>query len=147
MKKSIAEELKKIDVQIGRKMFEISKDLNIGLPPSPLQGRILDYLIMNQGKNINGKDLERFLDVSKVAISNALFSMEKSGIIERIKSARDGRNKNIKLTQKSLDVFNQMSTIFLKLENEITKGIDENDINIFYEVLEKISKNIGDENK
>ena len=32
-------------------MFDISKESKMSVPPSPLQGRILDYLIMNKEKN------------------------------------------------------------------------------------------------
>ena len=65
MNKSIAESLKKLDVEIGRKMFKISKELDTELPPSPLQGQILDYLFMNTSKNVTGKDLEEFLNVNQ----------------------------------------------------------------------------------
>ena len=62
MRKTIAESLKKLDVEMGRKMFKISKNLNIELPPSPLQGQILDYLFMNLDKKVTGKDLEDFFN-------------------------------------------------------------------------------------
>lgn len=143
MAKSIAESLKKLDVEIGRKMFRISKNLNIELPPSPLQGQILDYLFMNSNQNISGKDLEKFLNVSKVAISNALLSMENKGIIQRIKLGSDRRNKSIILTDKSKKIFNQMGNLFMELEKEMIKGIDTDKLEIFYEVMNKISNNIG----
>lgn len=143
MTKSIAESLKKLDVEIGRKMFRISKNLNIELPPSPLQGQILDYLFMNSNQNISGKDLEKFLNVSKVAISNALLSMENKGIIQRIKLGSDRRNKSIILTDKSKKIFNQMGNLFMELEKEMIKGIDTDKLEIFYEVMNKISNNIG----
>lgn len=142
MRRTIAEELKKLDVQIGRKMFQISKVSNMEIPPSPLQGQILDYLIINRGKNVNGKDLEKFLGVSKVAISNALLSMETNGIIERKQSELDRRNKDIKLTDRSMDIFYQMFDLFNELEKEMISGIDKNDLRIFYNVLDKISNNL-----
>lgn len=147
MRKTIAESLKKLDVEMGRKMFKISKNLNIELPPSPLQGQILDYLFMNLDKKVTGKDLEDFLSVSKVTISNALLSMENKGIIERNKSQEDGRGKNIILTAKSKDIFNQMKCLFSELEKEITKGIKKEELEVFFDVLNKISNNIGDDNK
>ena len=147
MRKTIAESLKKLDVEMGRKMFKISKNLNIELPPSPLQGQILDYLFMNLDKKVIGKDLEDFLSVSKVTISNALLSMENKGIIERNKSQEDGRGKNIILTAKSKDIFNQMKCLFSELEKEITKGIKKEELEVFFDVLNKISNNIGDDNK
>lgn len=147
MDRNVAEELKKLDVEIGRKMFQISKKTNMELPPSPLQGKIIDYLMINKDKCINGKDLENYLDVSKVTISNALLSMENNGIIVRTKSLEDGRNKNIELTDKSKDVFNQMSGLFSSLQKVLIKDIEQDKLNIFYEVLDKISNNMKGECK
>lgn len=142
MEKSVAGELKKLDVEIGRKMFDISKKSNMSVPPSPLQGRILDYLIINEDKSVNQKQLEENLDVSKTTISNALLSMEKNKMIERIQSDIDARNKEIKLTKKSLDVFYEMSNMFEILDKEMLKDISKEELDTFYNVIEKIENNI-----
>lgn len=142
MKKNLAEELKKLDIAIGRKMFEINKEGNMAAPPSPLQARILDYLIIHQDKSINQKKLEEELDVSKTTISNALFSMEKNKMIERIQSNSDARYKEIKFTKKSLNTFNDMSQMFEILDKEIIKGISKEELNILYDLIERIVSNV-----
>ena len=48
MEKNIANELKKLDIEIGKKLFSISKKNKIETVPSPLQARIIDFLIINQ---------------------------------------------------------------------------------------------------
>ena len=142
MKKNLAEELKKLDIAIGRKMFEINKNAKMAAPPSPLQARILDYLIINQNKSINQKKLEEELDVSKTTISNALFSMEKNKMIKRTQSNSDARYKEIKFTKKSLDIFNEMAQMFEILEQEMLKGISKEGLNILYDLIEKIELNV-----
>lgn len=142
MKKSVAGELKKLDVAIGRKMFDIFKESNMSVPPSPLQGRILDYLIINEEKQINQKELEEKLNVSKTTISNALLSMERNEMIERVQSDTDARNKEIKLTKKSLNVFNEMSNMFEILDKEMLKDISKDELDTFYNVIEKMENNI-----
>lgn len=142
MKKNIARELKNLDIQIGRKMFDISIESKMSVPPSPLQAQILDYLIMNKEKPINQKQLEENLGVSKTTISNAMLSMERNNMIERIQSDKDARNKEIKLTKKSLEVFNEMSNMFEVLDKEMTKGISKEELEMFSAIIEKIKNNI-----
>lgn len=142
MKKNIARELKNLDIQIGRKMFDISIESKMSVPPSPLQAQILDYLIMNKEKQINQKQLEENLGVSKTTISNAIVSMEKNNMIERTQSDKDARNKEIKLTKKSLEVFNEMSNMFEILDKEMTKGISKDELETFISIIEKIENNI-----
>lgn len=146
MKKNIARELKNLDIEIGRKMFDISKESKMSGPPSPLQAGILDYLIMNKEKQINQKQLEENLGVSKTTISNALLSMEKNEMIERIQSDTDARNKEIRLTKKSENIFKEMINMFEILNKEMLKGISENEIEMFYCIIEKIKNNIRREN-
>lgn len=142
MKKNIARELKNLDIEIGRKMFDISKKSKMSVPPSPLQAQILDYLIMNKEKQINQKQLEENLGVSKTTISNAMLSMEKNNMIKRIQSDKDARNKEIKLTKKSLEIFNEMSNMFEILDKEMTKGISKDELEMFSAIIEKIENNI-----
>lgn len=146
MKKDIAKELKSLDIEIGRKMFDISKKSKMSGPPSPLQAGILDYLIMNKEKQVNQKQLEENLGVSKTTISNALLSMEKNEMIERIQSDIDARNKEIRLTKKSENIFNEMSNMFEILNKEMLKEISEDEIEMFYRIIEKIKNNIRREN-
>ena len=146
MKKNIARELKNLDIEIGRKMFDISKKSKMSGPPSPLQAGILDYLIMNKEKQINQKELEENLGVSKTTISNALLSMQKNEMIERVQSDIDARNKEIRLTQKSENIFNEMFNMFEILDKEMLKGISEEELDMFYKTIEKIRMNIRREN-
>lgn len=142
MRKNLAEELKKLDIAIGRKMFEINKKSNMKAPPSPLQARILDYLIIHQDKCINQKELEEELDVGKTTISNALLSMEKNEMIERTQSDLDARYKEIKSTKKSLNTFNDMSQMFEILDKEMLKGFSKEELNILYDFIKRIESNV-----
>lgn len=142
MKKNLANELKKLDIEIGKKMFSISKEKNMPSPPSPLQARIMDYLIINQEKAIYQKDLEKDLNISKSAISSTLVKMENNNIIERITSKDDARNKKILLKKDSIRIYENMKTLFEKLNEELTKNIPEKEIEDFYNVIEKLRKNI-----
>lgn len=142
IRKNIANELKKLDIEIARKLFAISKERKIPDPPGPLQGRIMDYLIIHQGEKIYQKDLEKALNISKATISSALFSMEKSNIIKRITSKNDARSREIILTEDSKKAHENMKLIFENLNKELTKNISKEEIDMFYSIIEKLRMNI-----
>lgn len=144
MEKNIANELKKLDVEIGRKLFSIAKENKMQMPPSPLQARIIDFLMMNKGKDICQKDLEDTLEVSKATVSGVLQTMENNGIIKRVISKEDARSKKIILTQNSKKVHEKMYKLFEKLNEELTKGISEEELEKFFSTLEKLKSNIQD---
>lgn len=139
---SIINELQKLDVLIAKKMFKISKIENTNHPPSPLQFKILAYLLENKNNNISQSDLEKKLNVSRATISGVLFTMEKNEIISRIPSTTDARSKLIKLTDKSIERFTEMKNIWKKMSDELVKGISDKDLNTFRKVLDSMKQNL-----
>lgn len=142
MERQLAKELKKIDIEIGQQLFSIAKEKQIPAPPSPLQTRILEFLFKNQDREINQKDIEQHICVSKATISGALFSMEKNGFIERITSEKDQRSKNIKFTESSKEAYKSLSLVFNEVNEKLLKDISEEELNTFYAILDKLSNNL-----
>ena len=79
----VANELKKLDVDINRKLFSIAKERKIPFYPSPLQAKVTKYLIENKEGEVYQKELEEVYEVSKATISGVLLTMEKNKIIKR----------------------------------------------------------------
>lgn len=142
MEKNIANELRKLDIEIGKKLFSISKAKNIPEPPSPLQGEIIDYLVINQKKGVNQRDLEKALNISKATISGTLLAMEKNNSIQRNISKEDARIKKIELTEDSIRIHENMKMVFEDLTKQLTNNISRKELNTFYNILEKLRKNI-----
>lgn len=142
MERQLAKELKKIDIEIAQKLFSIAKEKQIPAPPSPLQTRILEFLFKNQDREINQKDIEQHICVSKATISGALFSMEKNGFIERITSDKDQRSKKIIFTESSMEAYKNFSLVFKEVNEKLTIGITEEELNTFYATLDKLSNNL-----
>ena len=142
MEKQIARDLKRVDIEIGQRLFSIAKEKQIPAPPSPLQTRILEFLFKNQDREINQKDIEQHICVSKATISGALFSMEKNGFIERITSEKDQRSKKIIFTESSKEAYKSLSLVFNEVNEKLTTGITEEELNTFYAILDKLSNNL-----
>ena len=66
--------------------------------------------------------------------------MEKNGLIERKANEKDGRLKQIVLTDKSLEIENSIKKEVNKVENNLKKGLTEEEVNEFMKTLRKCLK-------
>ena len=142
MELNIVNQLKLLDIEIGRKLFSIAKLNEIDQPPSPLQGKILKYIVENEGKEIYQKNLEEKFNVSKATISEVLQTMENNKLIERIQNSQDARLKQIILTETSRKKFNEMEKSFRILNQELEKRKKEEEKQQFIVTLNKMKNNI-----
>lgn len=142
MERYVSNELKKLDVEIGKRIFAITKEKKIKFHPSPLQAKIIKYLVENEGKEIYQKDLEEVFEVSKATISGVLLTMEKNKTIKRIPSKTDARQKKIVLPEKSKEIYNEVKETFKTLNEDLVKNISKDELNSFYKTIRKMRNNI-----
>lgn len=145
MKPNVIEELKKLDVKIAKRLFKEAKHQDIKRPPSPLQARILKYLLEHKEEIVCQKNLEEYLKVSKATISEVLLTMEKSKIIERISLPTDARAKRIVLTSTSSERFQELENNFEAINNQLIKDLSNQELAQFFNILNKMQKNIKEE--
>lgn len=148
MKKKVAFEIKKLDNMITRKICDELKKENIN-NLSHIQAEILKYLHINKNKRIYQSDIEKEIPARRSTISGILKTMEKNGLITRIDSKIDNRKKEVSLTEKSIKIYNKIESKIENLEKKIICGISNEELNIFYMIIDKINENIvekGNEN-
>lgn len=139
MEKYLAKEIKEIERLIGNKLVENEK------PSDNLnhtQVQIMFYLLKNQDKAICQRDIEKEVNLKKASITETLDSLEKKGIIDRVKSDDDKRKNNIVLTQKALGGKDKIESKIKDVECLIRKGIDQQSLDCFYNVIDKIKENL-----
>ena len=144
MEINIANELKSLDIEIGKRLFSIAKLNELDQPPSPLQGKILKFLVENDGKEIYQKTLEERFKVSKATISEVIQTMENNKLIERVPTKKDARLKQIILADISRQRVNEIDKCFKTLNNELEKGLSEKEKEQFLVTLRKMKNNIKD---
>lgn len=142
MKPNIINEIKTLEVKISKKLFQEAKNQEIKKPPSPLQAKILKYILDHKGEVVCGKDLENCLHVSKATISEVLTAMERSAIIKRIAIPNDARAKRIVLTDTSLQRFQELEKNFQSINEELLHSISKEELACFLNVLQKMKNNI-----
>lgn len=107
------------------------------------QAYVIDF-ISNEGEDreIFQKDLEKEFDLKRSSISLMLNNMEKSDLIKRVPVADDARLKKIILTEKSIKLYENISTAIDSVENKLSENITLEEIKAFQRVLDKIRKNL-----
>lgn len=145
MECNLSEHLRELNVLIKKKLFTIGSTMGIKTPPSPLQVRIFMYLLKHKDKDICQKDLEMSLKVSKVAISEVLNKMENNGMIKRVKMSDDARSKKIVYTEDAIKKMNEMEEALINLNKLLVSNINDEDLEVFLKVIEKMKKNIRED--
>jgi DNA-binding MarR family transcriptional regulator len=135
--------IKNLDNAIFRKMFKKMKESH-GMPFNPMQGEIAKILFKNKDKDIYQRDLEKIIGIRRSTISGILKTMEKNGLIMRIDSVDNRKVKKIILTEKALNIHSSIADKVKEMNNEIIKGISEEELIVFFNVADKIKKNLED---
>mgnify|MGYP003409624597 CR=1 FL=1 len=68
--------------------------------------------------------------------------MEKNGFIKRVTSTKDQRSKQIIITDTSKEAYNSLKFVFEILNDELIKNISKEELDAFYNTLNKLSNNI-----
>jgi len=113
-------------------------------------GTTIKYLLYINGKSCEGVcvhqyDLEREFEVSRAAVSKALSLLEAKGMIERGSVNNDARLKCLTLTQEAKDLLQPLETNLRNTENKLLKGFDVAEIKTLESYLERLIKNMMEE--
>lgn len=145
MQRNVISEIKNLNNCIVKKLFTLGKKEDEKFHPRPLQVEIITYLIENKDKTIYQKDIEEKLKISKAAVSDVLNSMESRGIITKEADVCDARRKRIIISKKAIETHDVMMKRLDSLNDCILDGISEDELNIFYKVIEKLKENMKKE--
>ena len=145
MQRNVISEIKNLNNCMVKKLFTLGKKEDEKFHPRPLQVEIITYLIENKDKTIYQKDIEEKLKISKAAVSDVLNSMKGRGIITKEADVCDARRKRIIISKKAIETHDVMMKRLDSLNDSILDGISEDELNIFYKVIEKLKENMKKE--
>lgn len=106
-------------------------------------GRAIGYLYHNRDRDIFQKDFEQEFNIRRSSASTILSLMEKNGLINRESVSYDARLKKITLTDKAVEIQNLVDVSFERFENMLGEGISDEELEIFFRVLDKICENLN----
>ncbi len=116
-----------------------------GVCLTQLQNMIIRFLIEHRDVEVYQRDLEAAFHSSRATISNTLQVMERNGLITRVQVERDARLKCLQLTEKSMELSRRAKENVEKMEQLLRKGMDEEEVSVFREMLRKVRRNLEEE--
>lgn len=118
-----------------------TKDLGIGA------SEYIFLIEMYESNNVSQEQLSKSLTVDKAATARAIKSLEEKGYIYRMKDENDKRTNRIKLAKKGIQVQERLINLLEQWNEDITKDISNETLNIVLETIEHMSNMAIEKNK
>lgn len=127
---------------IKRKIITDTKHVDIPAGLSPVQLKILHYLLIHSKDIVCQRELEKLIESRRSTISGIINTMEKNNLLKRINSIQDARSKQIILTDYGIKISMQMIELKNIFDTKIKENIKDEELEIFFKVTEKLKNNI-----
>jgi DNA-binding MarR family transcriptional regulator len=101
------------------------------------------FMLLRCYDGATAEELSSLLDIDKAAAARAIKSLEDKGFIRRVRYAEDKRQNKLFLTAQAKARFGGIDEALQNWNAVMTKGIDENALDISYSVLTKMRENIS----
>lgn len=122
---------------------QIKRAFNISSGKFGVQIRILDFILSAYpNREIYQKDIEEELNITGATVSGILKRMEAQKLIYRETVSYDERLKKILPTLHTSEMKEQIHLDISSLEEHLTAGIGEKELDIFLDVLQSMQKNM-----
>jgi len=115
---------------LGKNRWSISQELTI-------------YYI-SQNKKLSQKDLASKLNITPASISVIVHQMESEGLLIRIPDEKDKRQVNLSLTEKGQNLLPKVSNSWSKIQEKITRGLNESEKATLLHLLQKVARNLDE---
>lgn len=136
-KKAVGRCISKLSNQIRRRLDSYSTKSGV----SGSQGRVLHF-VLAQPEDVFQRDIEQEFNMRPPSATELLKTMEKNGLIRRESTAQDARLKKIIVTEKATGLVGQVFPDLEELEQDLTKGISPEQLEVFFQVVERMSENL-----
>ncbi len=142
MEHSIGLTIRTLSNLLKRRMFETHPSPG-GPPPTKMHAEIIDFLYQNRESIIFQRDLEAHFSIRRSTASGLLRLMEERGIVYRESVAEDARLKRVALTDSAVAIHEKIREQIAETEALMARGIPARDLQIFFDVAEKIKQNLS----
>jgi DNA-binding MarR family transcriptional regulator len=107
-----------------------------------MHGWALKFFVDNKDKEIFQRDFENQFQIRRSTASKILQLMEKNNLITRQSVPYDARLKQIRLTPTAIEYYEAIIGKYFELERELKKGLSSEELDMFFNVLDKIKSNL-----
>ncbi|WBW96419.1 MarR family winged helix-turn-helix transcriptional regulator [Oceanirhabdus sp. W0125-5] len=127
--------MKQISESFGRRLQ------NTGI--TRIQWIALYYI--KENPSISQRSLSNMMSVKDSSIGRLLDRLERDGLVIKERSNKDRRIIYVNLTEKGQELIEECLPIGVKFNEDLTKGISQEELRIFEEVLLKMKANVVEE--
>jgi DNA-binding MarR family transcriptional regulator len=127
-----------------KRYFDYSSNKNKIESITGNNGCIIGFIgqCQDEKKDVFQKDIERHFGITKSTVSSVITLMEQKGLIQRVAVQKDARLKKIILTPKAESLKEIMRSDRDKLNQILTEGFSEDELNTLYNNIQRMKKNI-----
>ena len=140
MERSIGFEVRSISNQIKRYLNSLPAFQNNEV--RGIYGYVMGFLYRNSDKDIYQKDIEEELSIRRSSVTNLLGKMEKCGLIERQSVCGDARLKKVVLTEKAVQMQEQIDKEIKGVEKKLSEGLSDSEQELLFALLARVRKNV-----
>ena len=105
------------------------------------QTRIL--LLLGQHEEMCQNEIAEKLEKDKANVTRMISSLESKGFVTRYKDADNWKRKLVRLTILGEAATADIQKISVKLNADLSKGIEQEELALFYNVIHRLRANIG----
>ena len=140
--KSVAKEMRSLSHLIMR-YFDRSSNKKSVENITGANGWIIGYITENEERDVFQRDLEDEFGVTRSTASSVVNLMVEKGLIERQSVPYDARLRKLTLTDKSLEISKLMVDDVKKLEEKLTKGFSEEELQLLLSFFDRMKTNMA----
>ncbi len=111
-----------------------------------INGWAINYFYENRDKDVFQRDFEERFSIRRSTASRMLKTMEQKGFIERLAVKNDARLKKIVLTDKAIKNHERILSGIKKREERLKLGINDSELELFFNVMKKLTANMEADN-
>lgn len=137
--KTIAPWLGKTSKMLNGYISEVFHTNNISITK---QQWIILKILSDKNEGIIQNKLAFITERNKASLTRLINGMEKNDLVTRIRSKNDSRKNIVSITEKGTGIFLKTEPLMLSSILKIQKGISEEEMKTFRDVLSKIQQNL-----
>lgn len=137
----IGHKCKYLSILVGQTIGQTLSTLDL----TPVQSRVLNYLVFEQEKNLCQRDVEGAFSLSHPTVSGILARLEEKDYITLRVDSSDRRRKRIGVTPKALESFAATTAAIEQVEAGIVAGFSPGERQQLCRLLDRAIHNLGGE--
>ena len=140
MTENIGRQLKIASTQLTKQFdkFAIQYDL------TSMQMSVIDFLTLLYDQEIFQKDIEHEFNIRRSTASTLLKRMEDKGLVRRVESNKDARQKQVILTDLAVQYEDDIQKFMVETQQQIHSFLSDEEYAALESSLDKIIKHMGD---